>query len=134
MFYDVALTVPANTPASAPVTQDVLFVPGTIHKVDVEFPHGCVGLVHTLVRRGAHQVWPSNIDGDFAGNNETITWQDEYDLAEAPFSLRLVGWNLDDFYDHTVTWRFALRGFPDKQRREAAQKLYELVLDAGEEA
>lgn len=130
MLFSVPLTIPPNTPAATPIVLDVPFPPGTIHKVDVQFPAGCVGLAHTLARRGAHQVWPTNDSNNLAGNAETITWQDEYDLAEAPFTLRLVGWNLDDFYAHTVTWRFALRSFPPGPQLEAVQVLYQLVIDS----
>lgn len=129
MLYSVPLTIPANTPASLPITLDVAFPPGTIHKVDVQFPAGCVGLAHTLARRGAHQVWPTNDSYNFAGNAETVTWQDEYDLADAPFTLRLFGWNLDDYYAHTITWRFALRNFPPGPAAEAVQALYQLVIN-----
>lgn len=128
MFYDFALTVPPNTPITAPLTQDVQLPPGTIHRVDVQFPAGAVGLLRTIARRGAHQVWPSNEGGYFASNGQTLSWEDEYDLADAPFTLRLVAWNLDDFYSHTVTWRFALRSFPAGPAAVAAQKLYELVI------
>lgn len=109
MFYSVNLTIPPNTPATAPITLDVPLVPGTVHQVDIQFPTGCAGLAHTVAVRGAHQVWPSNAEGNFHADGYVISWQDEYDLDAAPFLLRLFGWNLDDTYAHTVTWRFALR-------------------------
>lgn len=132
MFFDFALTVPPNTTAAVPLTRDVQLPPGTIHKVDVAFPAGCFALVRTVVRQGAHQVWPSNEGGYFAGNGQVISWEDEFDLAAAPFTLRLIAWNLDDFYAHTVTWRFAIRSFPTGPVRDKLEALYQLVI-AGEE-
>lgn len=133
MFFDFALTVPANTTAANPLTQDVQLPPGTIHKVDVQFPAGCVGLVHTIARRGAHQIWPSNEGANFSANGATLNWEDEYDLDAAPFTLRLIAWNLDDFYSHTVTWRFAVRSLPPAQQEAALQSLYQLVIDSGKD-
>lgn len=132
MFYDFAISVPKNTTAAAPLVTNVQLPPGTIHKVDVQFPAGCVGLVRSQAFRGAHQVWPSNDGAYFAANGATLSWEDEYDLADAPFTLRIVAWNLDDFYAHTVTWRFALRNLPPAQQEAALQALYQLVIDTGQ--
>lgn len=134
MFFSFDVTIPANTAAALPQIDQVLLPPGVIQQVDVQFPSGCVGLVHTLCRRGNTQVWPSNPDGDFHSNGMTITWQDEYELDDAPFVLRLVSWNLDDTYAHTITWRFSLRRFPDRRRQStaelrAAQALRQLEVD-----
>jgi hypothetical protein len=116
MLFSFDLAVPANTPAAAPLRLRAGLPPGTVHRVEVVFPAGCVGLVHSQAFRGAHQVWPTNDAGDLAGNGAPIEWDDEYDLDAAPFELELRAWNLDDTYTHTVTWRFAMRKFaPDLQ-------------------
>lgn len=132
MFFSFDLTIPPNTTAAVPLTRDVQLPPGTIHKVDVQFPAGCVGLAHTLCRRGAHQVWPANDGGDFNSNGQVVSWEDEYDLDAAPFTLRLVAWNLDDFYGHTVTWRFALRSFPQTRKTALLQELYQMEITGAE--
>lgn len=119
-FYAFDLTVPPSTPESAPVELEAEFPPGLIQQVDVQFPSGCVGLVHTFCRRGANQVWPTNPEGDFASSGMAITWPDRYELGAAPFSLRLFAWNDDDTYDHTITWRFALLPFTGPRREEIA--------------
>lgn len=117
-FYDIPVAVPASTLESAPVVVEAEFPPGLIQQVDVQFPTGCVGLVHTFARRGAHQVWPSNPEGNFATNGQTITWQERYELDRAPFVLRLFAWSDDDTYPHTVTWRIALNPFTGPRREE----------------
>lgn len=128
MFYSVEVTVPANTPATSPVLREVLLTPGVVQQVDVQFPSGCVGLVRTLCRRGTHQVWPSNEGASFVGNNQTISWQDDYELEAAPFVLRLFAWNLDDTYEHTIIWRLSVRNFTlDAQRQIALARFAEAL-------
>lgn len=113
MFFSFDLTVPINTPASAPLLREVTLPPGVVQQVDVQFPSGCVGLVHTLCQRASHQVWPSNDGADFSSNGQMLSWQDDYTLDAAPFVLRLFAWNLDDTYPHTITWRFNVRLFSE---------------------
>lgn len=128
MFLSFDLAVPANTPASSPLEVEALVPPGIVQQVDVQFPSGCVGLVHTLCRRENHQVWPTNPDSNFHSNGQTLTWQDDYELDDAPFLFRLVAWNLDDTFAHTISWRFALRRFPQEPRQQAAENRFEAAI------
>lgn len=108
MFYEFAVAIPANTPATAPVEEDVHLSPGTVVRVDFQFPRGCVGLVHVQVWKGEHQVWPVNTDGNISSEGQTVTFPEDYDVDEDPFTLTLRGWNLDDTFPHTITFRFAV--------------------------
>ena len=109
MFYSFDLTIPANTTELAPVEEDVELVAGLVHHVELQFPRGCVGLVHVRVFHALHQLWPANPDGDLSGENALIGWNEEWELEREPLALTLQGWNLDDSYAHTITFRFALR-------------------------
>ena len=108
MFYEYRLTIPANTPATAPTELEVELEHGRIVGVELQFPRGCVGLVHVQVRREHHQLWPSNPDGDIAGEDARISWQEDHYFTEQPYTLTLRGWNEDDSFAHTVTFRFNL--------------------------
>lgn len=129
MFFSVDVTVPASTAEASPATADVLLPPGVIQQVDVQFPAGCVGLVHTFCSRGANQLWPTNPDGDFASNGFTISWQEDLELNDAPFRLHVVAWNLDDTYPHTITWRFSVRRLPPDRRAALEQQLRDQAID-----
>ena len=118
MIFVLPVTIPANTARAAAVTSDLLLAPGVITKVDVEFPSGCVGLVSTFASRGASQIFPTNAGQEFAADDETITWPDEYEVADAPFSLRMTAWNTADSFAHTVTWRLTLRRFPGPREQQ----------------
>lgn len=106
MIYEYDLTVPANTPKNAQVSQDCKLAYGVIHYLGVQFPTGCVGLVHVHINDAIHQVFPTNPDGTFKGDGVVIEGRVLEKLYNPPFILTLWGWNLDDTYDHTVTVRF----------------------------
>jgi len=106
MLYEYHLAVPPNTPYTAPLTQAVPLVPGRIIAIAVQFPYRCAGLVHAQIWEGLYVRWPSNPDSDLYGDNVVVEWREEYDLDPTAPRLRLVAWNLDDTYVHTVTFRF----------------------------
>jgi hypothetical protein len=108
VFYDFSFTIPANTPANTPEELACKLTNGIIHRVEIGFPKGCAGLVSLAIRRGLHQVWPTNPDGAFNTDNFTILINEHYPLLEVPYILTLVGWNLDDTYDHTLEVRFGI--------------------------
>jgi hypothetical protein len=112
MFYEHPLTIPANTPATSPFELEVELDHGRIVGVELQFPRGCVGLVHVQVRRELHQLWPTNVDGDISGEDARIGWVEDHDFTEEPYTLTLRGWNLDDTFQHTVTFRFNLLPLP----------------------
>lgn len=106
MFYEFALTIPASTLVTAPLEDTVEISTGRIVGVEIQFPRGCVTLVHVRVRRESHPLWPSNTDGDIAGEGANIRFIDDYALDQPPFHLTLVGWNDDDTFPHTIRFRF----------------------------
>lgn len=108
MYYDVSFTIPANTAEAAPQEQQVKLAHGVIHRVEIGFPSGCAGLAHFQIRHGLYQVWPTNAQGSFNTDDYTIPIDDHYDLFEEPYILTLVGWNLDDTYDHTLEVRIGI--------------------------
>jgi len=108
VYYDVSFTIPANTTKAAPQEQDVKLTHGVVHRVEIGFPSGCAGLAHLQIRRGSHQVWPTNPQGSFNTDDYIIPIDDYYELFEEPYILTLVGWNLDDTYDHTLEVRFGI--------------------------
>lgn len=107
-FYEVDVVAPAQTLESAPAEVSVSLIAGLVTHVDVQFPRGCVGLVHAQIWRSDFQVWPTNPDGNLKGDNVVVGWDDEYPVEDEPLALRLLVWNDDDSYAHRVTFRLAL--------------------------
>ena len=108
MYYDFTLTIPANTTERALKKDTVKLTHGIIHRVEVEFPSGCGGLVHVKVLQALHQAFPTNPEGNFSSDGYTISFRDHYKLLSEPYQLTLSGWNEDDTYPHTITFRFGL--------------------------
>lgn len=113
MFYEFALTVPPNTPATAPLEREVSLALGEITWWGIQFPSGCVGLVHVFVRDELNQVIPRNTDGNVSADNARVETFDSIALRDEPSTLRIGGWNDDDAYPHTITFRFAVRSAAD---------------------
>lgn len=129
MLYEYALTILAQTAESAPETLDAPLAPGTVARVDVQFPRGCVGLAHVQVWRSEHQVWPTNVDGNISAEGLVVSWPEDYDLVDEPYGMTLRGWNDDDSYAHTITFRFALLPLSAKEEGRAPAGLLRRIAE-----
>ena len=96
---------------------------GTTYKVDIVFPPGPAHLLHVQIRDAIHPVWPTNGDADFAGDRETITFNDEYPILEPPYQLECYTWNLCETYPHRVIIRIGIKA-PEKEAIERLEPLY----------
>ena len=127
MLYVKALTIPANTAAGSPTEEDLQLTDGIITRVEVEFPAGCAGLAHSDARRGRHQVYPTNPGGNLCSDNHVIVWNDYEDLDAEPRVLTIGGWNLDDTYPHTITWRIELTDRDVAERLKSTDSLLQKI-------
>lgn len=127
MLYVLALTIPANTAESAPYEEDLKLTDGVITRVEVEFPAGCQGLVHSSARQAIHQVFPINPDGHLCSDNYVIAWNEYEDLDADPRILTITGWNEDDTYDHTITWRIELTPRDIAERGQTSMTMLDRV-------
>lgn len=111
MQFSYDILIPPNTPETDPKVQTCQLSYGTINRVFICFPPGPKGLAHVVIRRYESQVWPTNLAESFAWDNFVFVIEDEFELVTAPYSIKLVGWNGDDTYEHTITVMFnVLRG------------------------
>lgn len=102
MFYVEDIITSADTSKSVAVTTSSKFWAGVIHKIEVMFPPGCAGLLHVRIFHQGHQVYPSDEDQSFAGDDETVSFNDYYELQPGANTLKIETWNEDDTYSHTV--------------------------------
>lgn len=108
MFYVKDITTAANTTRAGSIETDRKLWAGVIHHVEVMFPPGCVGLLHVTIWHGGHQIYPSEELQDFAGDGETIQFDDFYKLVPGDNLIRIKTWNEDEQYDHTVRVRLGI--------------------------
>ena len=108
MIFVFDVTIPSNTPKSKSYIVKAPLPRGVIHKIDIHFPPGPSGLVGVRVTRSGRPVYPSNPKEWFVTDNETITFPEYYviDNMDPPFEIH--GYNEDDTYDHTITFRFGV--------------------------
>lgn len=123
MFYDFAITIPANTAKSSPVEQELNLTYGIVHRIEVHFPAYCAGLAHLIVKRFEQQLWPTNPDGSFASDNYTIAFSEHYSLETSPYTLKVEAWNEDDTWPHTITLRIGILPLRALSPWEAAKGL-----------
>ena len=108
MFYEVSLTIPPGTLDSAPVTERMPVHPGKVHAVEIFFPDGCTWDVSLVIYLRSQQLWPSNPDAAFHGNNERIAFLEDFLLDQPPFEFEVRGWAPDTRYEHTPIIRIGV--------------------------
>ena len=108
MFYDFQIEIKAGKTKEAPAEQIVNLVSGIVHRVEIEFRAGCRHTVFVAIYKGAHQVWPTNIEGAFNAENFTIMIDEGEKLPAGPNQFRIVGWSPLAQYDHIITVRFGI--------------------------
>jgi hypothetical protein len=115
MIYVFALTIPANTSEANRLKFLLPVTAGKVIRGMVEFPSGHCGLTHLRICRGLVQLWPTNPDAQFKSSNETIDWEEAYELSTPPFEFQAYAWNDDDTYAHTITIRLVIESTPAEQ-------------------
>lgn len=108
MFYDFAVTVPANTAEDTPVETLLELTNGIIHRIEVQFPIGTRALVHCKLLHRRTQQWPTNADGDFASDGHVIVIDEHYDLTEPPHELTVLAWSTADTYSYDINIRIGV--------------------------
>ena len=132
MFFQCEVLTPANTPASSPIVTRLAVYPGVTRQVWVGFPRGCFALAHLQVWRWGWQLWPWTPQQSFHWDNYVYTFEDRYPILNEPLELVVKTWNLDDSYDHTLTFACTVEPAPSEaELRELREVLEGLGLRKG---
>lgn len=108
MYYDFAITVPANTTESSPKTESLKLTHGIIHRIEIQFPIGTRALAHCRLQHHSFGQLPTNLSGNFASDGFTIPIDENLEFFAAPYSIKAILWNDDDTYPHTITIRIGI--------------------------
>jgi len=103
--YCEKLTIPANTSESAPVSLNIVVRQKFITKLEVGFPDGCNYLVKTKIQYGIKQFWPEDPDTWLIGNNETVSWEERYEMPAVNETLTVFGASPGTDYEHNIVIR-----------------------------
>lgn len=106
MIYLTEVTAPANTTEAGAITETVRLGPGVLTLLEIDFPLGCAGLVSCQIAHWDVKRWPSSPDDAFSGNGVNLSYQERFLLDREPYEMDVKVWNLDDRFEHTLTFRF----------------------------
>lgn len=134
MIYAYDITTTADTAQADAVRTSLKVTKGLVYQVEVEFPPGPLGLCHVSIWDGGYQVWPSNPDFDFHGDNGYMTFPDTYLKLAAPYEFTAMTWNEDDTYDHTIHIRLGMVSDEVFMGRYLPSMTYEKMLKVLQEA
>ena len=106
MQFAYPITILPNTTAAAPKREITKVCYGVLKQVSVYFPWGCAGLVGIRILHYEHQLYPTNPDEWFTGNEIEIKFSCEYLILQGWNDFKIEGYNEDDFYEHTPVVTF----------------------------
>lgn len=106
MHYDFDIEIPAITPYEERIEHTLKLNYGVLRRVWIYFRGGCADLAHIQIWHWETQIFPTNLDGDFAFNDYVVEFEEYYPITEAPYELKVKVWNDDDTFAHTITLMF----------------------------
>jgi hypothetical protein len=106
-LYTLELTVPPNTPESAPV--QAVLTPGVrfIRSVEIMFPNGCLGAVGVRLLEDGRQFAPLPF-GWIRDNNRVIAWRETKQLGGPPYRITVQGISNASDWPHTISFRMEI--------------------------
>lgn len=108
MFYSKAVTIAANTTQANATRTELFLDKGVIHRIEVQFPKGCNGLVHVQLLYAEEQFWPNDLEENIASDGETVAWNEFFEITDAPKGVVIRAWNDDEDFEHKITVRVAV--------------------------
>ena len=137
MNFQESVTIPASTPIEVPLRVSVRLTAGMVTSIHPLVPSGCYGLTGVRILRGSFQLWPMTEGEWFVADQFTDSFPLEFPLTSEPYELIIEGYNLDDTYDHTISFRIGVsrQGDPglallDVIKNKVPDDLQELVVSA----
>lgn len=100
--YAFSQTFPAGGSKAEELSMSLPMSSGVIHDVIIDFPAGCLYLVHVKIVRGVFPVFPRQPSEYYAFEGFTLPIGDYWELKPLEGHLTLVGWNEDLIHDHTI--------------------------------
>jgi hypothetical protein len=126
MLFTFVVTVPPNTPWYQPIKQELKLRAGVITKIAILIPAGHQALAHLALKYGETQIIPHGEDQWIEGEDETLEWDEDFELAGEPVSLNASAWNEDDTYPHS----FYVRIWVSKEKIAASSSVQEKAAQA----
>lgn len=108
MLFATSITTSAGTVKASAKSSQMLIGRGLIYRVEIDFPPGSLGLLHIQVFDGSYQLYPTTPEESINGDDRLISFEDMYLKLEPPWELKVLTWNLDESYDHSLNLRIGV--------------------------
>ncbi len=108
MIYSTSITTSAKGSEETATRTPIRVTKGLIWLMEVDFPAGCVGLVHVQLFDVSYQLLPASPGNNLSGDGQLLRYDDSYLKEAAPFEITLKTWNEDELWDHTIQVRIGL--------------------------
>jgi hypothetical protein len=102
------ISVPANTSAADPLVSKLPASAGILRRIKIYFPPGPAELARATIWYQDFQIEPWNRDGYFAWDNYVEDFTCEHEIIAPNTDLIAKCWNLDDTYDHDISFGFVI--------------------------
>ena len=100
--YFTSLSIPANTPATAPAEKEIIIEGEILSEIAFLIPLGWDALARFAVYYGIKQIYPEPtadwVTGDDCYRHIPLNWR----MPESRLNLTIKGYNEDDTYEHGV--------------------------------
>lgn len=105
MLYQCTLTIPADTPVTAPESAILKLAAGVSTRREVRFPAGCQDTAHVRIFHGGWQIVPWTRYEWLHSNDETVVDESPYPVPVDLNYFTIYAYNEDPNNDHTVQVR-----------------------------
>ena len=102
MHYSFFLTVSPDNDVDNPALQAIKLGSGILREVKISFPSGCNGVVRCFLANDSVQLLPTNQDGYYALDGDSVVARLWYDLSINTNTLYFIGWSVDADYSHEL--------------------------------
>lgn len=102
MIYVADIVTASGVTQSEPDVFMLHITRGIVYQISVYIPPGCAGLCGVAVFDGNYQIWPTNPEVYFTGDNVYISFPDSYFKLTPPYIFTIKTYNIDETYSHSV--------------------------------
>lgn len=103
MHYSYEVTVEPTDVLSDPLVFPIVLASGRLRRVKIYFPVGCSRTIRCQLWDRAIQLLPTNADGFYSLDGDTVDASIYYDLDVNDNVLYLVAWSIGSSYSHTLS-------------------------------
>lgn len=103
MHYSFFFTIEPGNDVDNPVVETIKLASGVLRGVKIHFPVGCNGCARCCVLNDSKQLLPTNSDGFYALDGDSVNAPLWYDLSVNSNVLYFVGWSYGAEFDHDIS-------------------------------